>query len=117
MLAEGIETNKKNYTRFVILGPEKEADKISQVNKASLHFTLSHSIGSLSKVLSILSFYEINLTKIQSMPIVGSDMEYRFYIDVLIDDYTQYTQSLTAIRPFTSELSILGEYRQGEKIL
>jgi len=118
IITSGIETNKKNYTRFLILGNGSH-DNIAQeeVNKASLHFALSHSIGSLSKILSILSYYEINLSKIQSMPIIGEDWEYQFYIDVEIADYKLYLQSVEAIKPFTSDLGILGEYKRGKSIV
>lgn len=118
IIASGIETNKKNYTRFLILGNGNH-NKISDndVDKASLHFALSHKIGSLSKILSILSFYGINLTKIQSMPIIGRDWEYQFYIDVEIHDYDLYSQSMEAIKPFTSDLGILGEYKKGKSII
>ena len=86
-------------------------------NKASIHFALSHDIGSLSKILSILSFYEINLTKIQSMPIIGKDWEYQFYVDVEIKDHDLYAQAIEAIKPFTSDLGILGEYSRGKSII
>lgn len=118
IIASGIETNKKNYTRFLILG-DGNGNKIpdDEVNKASIHFALSHKIGSLSKILSILSFYDINLTKIQSMPIMGRDWEYQFYIDVEIHDYELYSQAITAIKPFTSELGVLGKYIKGKSII
>jgi prephenate dehydratase len=118
IIASGIETNKKNYTRFLIIGENNHNKSIVQpVNKASIHFALAHKIGSLSKILSILSYYEINLTKIQSMPIVGKDWEYQFYVDVEIQDYNLYQKSLEAIKPFTSNLGILGEYQKGRSIL
>jgi len=118
ILAPGIETNKMNYTRFLIL-QETNGHKtnISSVNKASLHFALAHKTGSLSKILSILSYYDINLSKIQSLPIMGKDWEYQFYVDVIFDDYEWYKKSLDAIRPFTSELGILGEYVKGKSIM
>lgn len=118
IIASGIETNKKNYTRFLILG-DGNHNKARQkgVDKASIHFALSHKIGSLSKILSILSFYDINLSKIQSMPIIGRDWEYQFYIDVEIQDYQLYTQAIEAIKPFTSELGVLGEYMKGKSII
>jgi len=117
IIAASIETNKKNYTRFLILGNGKDSVPAEEVNKSSIHFALSHKIGSLSKILSILSFYDINLSKIQSMPIMGQDWEYQFYIDVEFSDYELYMQSFEAIRPFTSDLSILGEYKRGKTIL
>lgn len=118
VLAESIETNKMNYTRFLILkennGIHSDPDK---VNKASLHFALAHKSGSLSKILSILSYYDQNLTKIQSMPIMGRDWEYQFYVDLMFDDYDWYKKAIEAIRPFTSELGILGEYEKGKSIM
>ena len=87
------------------------------MNKASIFFTVAHKFGSLSKILSILSYYEINLAKIQSMPIPGKDWEYMFYVDVEISDYDMYRRSLEAIRPFTPSLGILGEYRKGESVI
>jgi len=85
------------------------------LNKASIVFTLPHSEGSLSKVLSVLSFYDINLTKIQSLPIIGSEWEYQFYVDVKYSDYDRYKQSLHAIYPLISELKVLGEYPEGRQ--
>ena len=73
-------------------------------------FTLPHDKGALSKVLTILSFYDINLTKIQSMPILGREWEYRFYIDLEFDSYSRYRQAVDAVRPLTNDLRILGEY-------
>ncbi len=118
IMAAGIETNKVNYTRFLIL-KEMNGNKpsIDNVNKASIHFDLSHKSGSLSKILSILSYYDQNLTKIQSMPIMGREWEYQFYVDLMFEDYDWYKKSIEAIRPFTSELGILGEYTKGESII
>ena len=86
-------------------------------NKASLVFTLPHTEGSLSQVLSILSFYRINLTKIQSLPIIGREWEYQFYVDVMFDQLLRYKQALAAISPLTKELKILGEYEDGKSTL
>jgi prephenate dehydratase len=118
ILAPGIETNKMNYTRFLILREANgHVEDTSIVNKSSLHFALANKTGSLSKILSILSYYDINLSKIQSLPIMGKDWEYQFYVDVIFDDYEWYKKSLDAIRPFTSELGILGEYIKGISIM
>ena len=115
ILERGIETNKRNFTRFLILADASHAAEYadpSHCDKASLVFTLPHTHGSLSKVLTILSFYDINLTKIQSLPIIGREWEYRFYVDVTFDDYTRYRQSIGAIMPLTSDFKILGEYAE-----
>jgi prephenate dehydratase len=118
IIAEGIETHTKNYTRFLILkGKNGEIHDAEAVNKASLTFALAHKIGGLSKVLSILSYYEINLAKVQSMPIIGKDWEYQFFVDVEIDNYQHYYQAIEAIKPFTSGLQILGEYLKGKSIM
>ncbi len=117
IIAESIETNKMNYTRFLILKGKNGKDLSSDVaNKASITFALAHKIGCLSKVLSILSYYNINLAKIQSMPIIGKDWEYQFFVDVEIDDYPLYLQAVGAVKPFTSNLLILGEYLKGKAI-
>ncbi len=115
ILRRGIETNKHNFTRFLILADESRAAEFSDprhTNKASLVFTLRHTQGSLSKVLTVLSFYDINLTKIQSLPIIGREWEYRFYVDVTFDDPLRYRQSIDAARPLTSDFRILGEYAE-----
>lgn len=119
ILASGIETNKRNFTRFLILAPKHmlpELQKDNNINKSSLVFALPHSEGSLSRVLSVLSFYDINLTRIQSLPIVGSEWHYQFYIDLTFTDYQRYKQSIEAIRPLVADLKILGEYRKGKNL-
>lgn len=116
ILQRGIETNPHNFTRFLVLADESRAAEFAdpaRTNKASLVFTLRHTCGSLSKVLTALSFYDINLTKIQSMPIIGREWEYRFYVDVTFDDPQRYRQAIEAARPLTSSFRILGEYAEG----
>ena len=119
VLQEGIETNKHNFTRFLVVADPWQVDELNRhrskdVNKASMVFTLPHTEGSLSQVLSILSFYRINLTKIQSLPIIGREWEYQFYVDVVFDNVLRYKQSIAAITPLTKELKILGEYEDGK---
>lgn len=114
VLAAGIETNKKNYTRFLILNHKDDNGYIEKTrNKASLCFSLPHHKGSLSQVLSVLAFYDHNLTKIQSMPIVGQEFKYFFYVDLTFDSFERYQQSITAITPLVVDLQILGEYKYG----
>ncbi len=120
ILEEGIETNKHNFTRFLVVADPWKADELknrSKVNKSNIVFSLPHSEGSLSQVLSIFSFYRINLTKIQSLPIIGREWEYMFYVDVMFDDYLRYKQSIDAVIPLTKELKILGEYAEGQSTL
>jgi len=113
ILENNIEDNKHNFTRFLIVSNPMKADflrPLEKANKASLVFSLPHEEGSLSQVLSILNFYKINLTKIQSLPIIGHEWEYMFYVDVTYNNLTRYRQSIDAITPLTKELKILGEY-------
>ena len=118
ILQDSIEDNKHNFTRFLVVCNPAKADfmrPLNQTNKASLVFSLPHAEGSLSQVLSILSFYKINLTKIQSLPIIGHEWEYMFYVDVKFDDLTRYRQSIDAIMPLTKELKVIGEYKDDKK--
>lgn len=114
VLEDHIEDNKHNFTRFLLVSHPLKADflrPLEHSDKASLVFSLPHREGSLSKVLTILSFYDINLTKIQSLPVIGHEWQYMFYVDVTYDSLTRYRQSIDAIAPLTKELKILGEYR------
>ena len=116
ILAEGIETNKRNFTRFLIIADPMLAAEagpgIMDVDKASIVFTLPDTNGALSKVLTIFSFYDINLSKIQSTPIIGREWEYRFYVDLTFDNIVRYHQALDAVRPLMNDFKLLGEYRR-----
>lgn len=109
ILAPGIETNKQNFTRFLIMD---EALTVPQerIDKALLCFTLPHKPGSLAQILTILSFYDMNLSRIQSLPIPGREWQYFFYADIKFSGYERYIQALSAVRPLLEDLQILGEY-------
>ena len=109
IIAESIETYKQNFTRFLILDDSFQVDK-ERINKASMCFTLPHKPGSLTHVLTILSFYDMNLTRIQSLPIPGQEWQYFFYVDIKFGDYERYLQALSAVKPLMTDLNILGEY-------
>lgn len=120
IIREGIETNKRNFTRFLVLAHDEmipEIRKSSDIDKASLVFVLPHSEGSLSRVLSVLSFYDINLTRIQSLPIIGREWEYQFYIDLTFSNFERYRQSIKAILPLVGNLKVLGEYVEDKHIV
>lgn len=120
ILQENIETNKHNFTRFLVVADRGRTDSLCAealsryADKANIVFSLPHEEGSLSAILSIFTFYRINLTKIQSLPIIGREWEYMFYIDVTFNDYTRFRQSIDAVRPLTKEFTILGEYKAFE---
>ncbi|MBR6320266.1 MAG: prephenate dehydratase [Prevotella sp.] len=120
VLENHIEDNKHNFTRFLIVSRPEDADglrPIAEANKSSIVFSLPHEEGSLSSVLAILSFYHINLTKIQSLPIIGREWEYLFYVDVMYNEPTRFHQSIDAITPLTRDLRILGEYKEGRQTM
>lgn len=116
ILAEGIETNKRNFTRFLVIADPMTASEIGpghmDVDKASIEFTLPDTNGALSKVLTIFSFYDLNLSKIQSTPIIGREWEYRFYVDLTFDNIVRYHQAIDAVRPLMNDFKLLGEYRR-----
>ncbi len=114
ILAEGIETNKKNHTRFLVVDNKEEPHRIAGPEKVSICFSVDHSVGSLYKVLAVLAAYNINLSKIQSTPIIGKPWEYRFFVDFIAAGKQTHEQAIEAILPITHELKLLGAYKQGK---
>jgi prephenate dehydratase len=115
VMEEDIHDNKHNYTRFLVVTNPRKASflkRVEECDKASIVFSLPHEEGSLSKILTILSFYDINLTKIQSLPIIGQEWEYLFYVDLTFNNLTRYHQSIDAITPLVRNIKILGEYKE-----
>lgn len=112
IIESGLETNKKNYTRFLILSKHAEHNELS--NKASLCFEVGHFYGALANVLNTFAKNRINLTKIQSVPIIGKPNEYTFHVDVEWDAIENYEKAIHAILKNVSSLSVLGEYVRGE---
>ncbi len=113
LIAEGIETNSRNYTRFLVLENKKVEQCVAGSDKISICFSLAHKVGSLHKLLSVLAAYELNMTKIQSTPMIGREWEYFFFIDFLSQGSVPWQQAIEAIRPLTNQLKVLGAYRQG----
>jgi prephenate dehydratase len=108
----GIETNRKNYTRFLVLS--KHANRSEGANKASICFEVGHFYGSLAKVLNTFADNKINLTKIQSVPIIGKPNEYTFHVDIEWESMENYEKAIHEVLKSVSSLSILGEYARGE---
>ena len=106
-----VQDHKKNFTRFLIISKNKAA--ISTPNKATLCFSVANQSGSLAKTLTFLAENEMNLTKIQSHPIMGKQWEYFFYIDLLFDSYKKYQYVIDNINKYVSDLNILGTYKNG----
>lgn len=114
VISDNIETNKKNFTRFLVLQKKNGHDVAPKANKVSLVFRAGHQVGSLHKVLGILSAYNLNMTKIHSAPIVGEVWRYKFFIDFELDGLVGYQHAIEAIRPLVEELKILGIYEKGK---
>ena len=112
VLETGIETNKKNYTRFLILS--KHGNPTEKANKASLCFEVGQFYGSLARVLNVFAENEINLTKIQSVPVIGKPNEYTFHVDIEWEKPENYNKALHQVLKSVSSLAILGEYERGE---
>lgn len=114
IIANGIETYKKNYTRFVIIGGE--TDYSIEADKASVCFSLGHEPGSLANLLVKLAELKINLTKIQSVPKVDRGWEYLFYVDLEFGFKRNFSEFLRVLNMNTEDLEILGIYKKGEKL-
>ena len=112
ILERGVETIRKNYTRFLILA--KQGIPAEEANKASICFEVGHVHGALAKVLNTFADNEINLTKIQSLPIIGKPNEYSFHVDIEWDSLENYEKAIHMVLKNVSSLSILGEYARGE---
>lgn len=119
VIAPGIETNKRNFTRFLVVSADGSMSstalpELTKEGKATLVFTLAHKCGSLASVLSVLSSNGCNLMMIQSNPVIGREWEYIFYIDLVYNDYTGYMNAIKTISGMCKELEVLGIYREGE---
>lgn len=112
VIDKGIETIKKNYTRFWILS--KHGNPTAGTNKASICFEVGHFYGALARVLNIFAEHKINLNKIQSIPILGKPNEYTIHVDIEWEDPEKYDKAIHQVLKSASSLSILGEYVRGE---
>lgn len=111
VLAEGVQTKKSNATRFLIVGTQETGSNGEILNKASLKFELESRRGSLVSVLNILKDYDLDMTKIQSMPIIETPWKYSFFVDVLFEDRAGFDKAIEIIEVMTEELKILGIYK------
>ena len=115
VLEDEIQTIKDNSTRFVIVQTHEPTNGIDQINKASLKFQLNHKRGSLAAILNVLSDCKMNLTKIQSLPVIETPWKYSFFVDVTFEDYKEYQKAITIIEIMAEEFKILGTYKNGRK--
>jgi prephenate dehydratase len=111
IIESDIHTYKNNTTRFFVVQNNK-SDKKQLINKVSLKLTLAHKVGSLLEILQEFALHQINLTKIQSLPIKETPFQYAFFIDIVFEDYESYQNCLMAIKELATSLKILGEYQK-----
>jgi prephenate dehydratase len=115
ILAHSIQSIKNNITRFVIIQKKGSLVSEDKINKASLKFTLDHQRGSLAAVLNVMSDCQLNLTKIQSLPVIETPGKYAFFVDVTFEDFSNYTKAKKLIAIMASKFKILGEYTQYQR--
>jgi prephenate dehydratase len=113
MIAPNIHTMANNYTRFLILQRPDDVVANQNANKASINFHTDHSRGSLAKVLSAIADEFVNLSKLQSFPIPGSDFKYNFHADMEFDNLEQFNRVINKIESLTEGLNVYGVYRNG----
>lgn len=114
IVAPNIHTMKHNYTRFLVLNREQDADAVAGANKASVNFYTDNSHGSLAKVLTAIANCGINLSKLQSMPIPGTDFMYSFHADMEFETVAQFDHVIAVIKPLTEGITVLGVYKNGK---
>ena len=114
ILSPKIQSNKNNYTRFLFIQPRHIDNR--EADKASINFNTDHSQGSLVKVLSRIAEENINLSKLQSMPIPEKEWKYSFHADMEFDSIDQFERAIEKIKPVTESLTILGVYKKGKTV-
>ena len=111
VLAPGIEDNPVNFTRFLAVQRRATALSIPGANKVSVSFIAAHQPGSLSRILAMLAAQSANLTKVQSVPLLGQAWEYRFFVDFSVQNPAILPATLRLLTAMTTDCSILGIYR------
>jgi prephenate dehydratase len=115
IIAQEIQTVNNNMTRFFILSKEKRELLNEEVNKASIKFELDDTPGSLATVLNVMTNCKLNLTKIQSMPIITTPFQYSFFVDVVFEKYKHYEKAIKIVEIMTNHFKVLGEYKNGKQ--
>lgn len=115
IIANDIQTNKANYTRFIILD-KIQTNSMKNYNKASLKFTLNHHTGSLLETLKVFNNNKLNMSKIQSLPIVSKPWEYAFFVDLIFDEQPLFEKAISNLKNVVNELKILGRYQSNKNI-
>lgn len=115
IVAESIQTIKQNETRFVVAVTNNSEAQEVQINKASLKFDVDHKRGSLASVLNVMSDCRMNLTKIQSLPIIETPWKYAFFVDITFEAYQDYQKAKSIMEIMAQNFKVLGEYKNARK--
>jgi prephenate dehydratase len=116
IVSPDIHTMKNNVTRFLVLATKKNQSPIPDANKASVYFQTDHSKGILAKVLTDIAAHDVNLSKLQSMPIQGSNFKYGFYADLEFEKPAHLQKVLEQLNTQTNNLKIFGIYKKGKVV-
>ncbi|MEP2059706.1 MAG: prephenate dehydratase [Maribacter litoralis] len=111
IVANDIQTIQNNATRFIIVKTKNDALPQEEISKASLRFLTDHKRGSLAAVLNVMSDCRLNLTKIQSLPVIETPWKYAFFVDVTFADYADFTKAKSLLNIMAEDFKILGEYK------
>lgn len=114
VLGKSIQTIKHNETRFAIVKRTNSEVPSSEINKASIKFEADHKRGSLATILNVMSDCKLNLTKIQSMPIIKTPWKYAFFVDVTFQDYSDFLKAKSVIEIMGQNFKLLGEYKNAK---
>jgi prephenate dehydratase len=114
ILAHSIQTIKQNETRFAIVKTKNSVVPEDEINKASLKFETDHKRGSLAAILNVMSDCKLNLTKIQSMPIIETPWKYAFFVDVTFETYADFKKAKSIIEIMATNFKVLGEYKNAK---
>jgi len=117
ILEPNIQSEKSNYTRFLVLQRESPFTTKSEANKASIFFEINHESGSLAKILSLIASCKINLSKLQSVPLPKNAWRYSFHLDMEFETISQFNQAIDKIKNHTDKLIIYGVYKKGDQLL
>ena len=111
IIADNIQTIVNNSTRFIILKKQNKVLPEEEINKASLRFITDHKRGSLATVLNVMSDCNMNLTKIQSLPVIETPWKYAFFVDVTFDKYKHFAKTKSLMQIMAEDFKVLGEYK------
>lgn len=115
IVSRSIQTIKENETRFVIAVTSNSEAQEVQINKASLKFDVDHKRGSLASILNVMSDCRMNLTKIQSLPIIETPWKYAFFVDITFEAYQDYQKAKSIMEIMAHNFKVLGEYKNARQ--